>query len=782
MDNVGSSSGGGIHPGAPTIWPKIEQQTSSTDNTSHTNSSNTNTSTSSVATVTSPTTATPTIAANLTSQDIAMQLMNIGITDSKDNRQLATQLLEHGMELSLENFQMLNKAIQNRGNTANSQNAAFAAISKGLAENQVALNALEQHFVGNNNLKAQLKQLATNLALTNDALNSSKGFISQGIISNLSSLLTEFDKKIRQATLENYSSINLNQTKGMVKDLASIRALMSSVNQQLQKQSGPKQKLMQLLQNYQSKINNLSGQSQSSYGLESSFELEPTLNQLQSLKSNLMELAKNFPNASKKNTAIPKNIQNLLAKLDELTVNLTPKVSQGAKNQQAALLYNKLLFFQQQLGDFAPNIGSAAGASTEAQQLQQFLIAIKEQVNKNFVAIESVSSNLDQWIDAQNNSGELSQLRQLLLLSGSALAGSKSSSGVTSNLKALFLDFDRSLYQLMKSVDFNDQQIADLYTKIKLINGEIKETIPQLAEYIGQEQLINLLKQLNKHFESNFSDLSTFRSLLDVYQQEGKTVMPLGVLQSSILAANHALSELGQGLIDENMLTKLNELFSNIGSEVMESILNYSGQVNSAVLINLEDSLNQLQTLVNQLLQQLALATNSTEREQMVNILKMLQSNIEKVMNNYAAQTIFSKLPVHNDPALPNRYCYWMIPNPFTDKDKNIEILIKRDTRKKKAPINPEKTQIIMKIETEQIGNIAIIVEISGKDIWYLFNTEDDDSRRYIAANATILREQMDTLGYTVKNFQSQVKNIEINKILKPIMDLDKMRRVQTEA
>jgi len=123
-----------------------------------------------------------------------------------------------------------------------------------------------------------------------------------------------------------------------------------------------------------------------------------------------------------------------------------------------------------------------------------------------------------------------------------------------------------------------------------------------------------------------------------------------------------------------------------------------------------------------------------------------------------------------------------MIPNPFSDQKRDIEILVKRDPTKKDAPVNPEKTQIILKTDTDTMGEVAVIVRYQEKIIWYLFNTDNEDARKYIAANGAMLRDQMKVLDFNVQGLQSQIKKINISKILSPTLDLDGLRRVIAEA
>ncbi len=242
--------------------------------------------------------------------------------------------------------------------------------------------------------------------------------------------------------------------------------------------------------------------------------------------------------------------------------------------------------------------------------------------------------------------------------------------------------------------------------------------------------------------------------------------------QSTLSEADmaHLQSFLNGGVLSEAEMTALNQIVARGQLPQMAE---------SRLLLQ---DLTAFKSLIAGIRQQIEKTGNPEEKQRLIATLKALESQMSDVIDNVVGQSILSKLSKNYDPKLPDKYFYWMIPNPFSERSKNIEILVKRDPTKKKAPVNPDKTQIILKVETESMGDIAVIVEITGKDVWYLFNTPNEDARRYIAANSAMLRSQMSNLEFQVKGFQSQVKKIEINKILSPTLDLDHMKRVRTEV
>jgi hypothetical protein len=241
-----------------------------------------------------------------------------------------------------------------------------------------------------------------------------------------------------------------------------------------------------------------------------------------------------------------------------------------------------------------------------------------------------------------------------------------------------------------------------------------------------------------------------------------------GLLSSADLSILQEM--LGTGQLNDAQLFALQQLLMQLQNKPIEMPISWAQDFNA------------MQAFIKGIYKQLSNQKLDDNGRMLLESLKALEKSLAESVSNMTAQGILSKMSKYNDPALPDRYYYWMIPNPFSEKKRDIEILVKRDTNKDGAPINPNRTQIILKTETDTMGDVAVIVEISGKDVWYLFNTDNDDARKYIAANSAMLREQMKVLDFNVQGFQTQIKKVNINKILSPTLDLDRLRRVSAEA
>ncbi|NBV41247.1 hypothetical protein EBR96_00535, partial [bacterium] len=76
----------------------------------------------------------------------------------------------------------------------------------------------------------------------------------------------------------------------------------------------------------------------------------------------------------------------------------------------------------------------------------------------------------------------------------------------------------------------------------------------------------------------------------------------------------------------------------------------------------------------------------------------ILQEKISGFLESMTSQAIMSE---HAGSMVGNdRFGYWQFPNPWMNKQSVIELLIRKDPLKKKAEINPQKTRIVLKLET----------------------------------------------------------------------------------
>lgn len=695
MDSVNAGSGGGIHPGAPIIWPTIKPTTtteSTTESQSQSQSSSSASSSSASASAASSSSSSASASSasaalsqaasasaaaassanmsrSLSTQDISTQLMSINMADTPENQALASKMLEYGLELSPENFTQLFQSLQSKTSNQTSQTAAFTALAKGVADNPAAMGALEQVFSGQNDLSDQLHQLQQGMAQTQAALKG-QGSINPALANRLSSLLSEFDSRIKK--MQNQESTPRTAMPSKT-EMAMLQNVMNSKAQQL---SPGQQSVLSQVMNKQP----MASGSDISH-LQSLLTNGSLSKEEQSMLSQFLGASPLKAAPSKADMAMLQNIMNT-------------KSQQFPAEQRLAL---------GQLMDDHPNM-----SAQDAMHLQSLLsggaLSKDEKSMLSQLVARGQASQMDQ-------SSQRTQDVKMLKSLGSSIQQQIEKTGDPSQKKILM----STMAALQNVIDIKSQQMSP-----------------------GQQTVAG--QPMNKQSMMSEAEMAQLQSLLsgNVLSEEEKNVL--------------------SQLVSRGQVPRIEE-----GRQLLQD-------------------LNALKSLIEGVRQQISKSGSPEEKHELMQTLKELEAQMGEVIENVAGQSILSKLSKYDDPKLPDKYYYWMIPNPFSEKSKNIEILIKRDPTKKDAPVNPDKTQIIMKVETETFGDIAVIVEITGKDVWYLFNTPNEDARHYIAANAAMLRQQTSNLDFQVKGFQAQVKKIEINKILSPTLDLDHMKRIRTEA
>ncbi len=232
-------------------------------------------------------------------------------------------------------------------------------------------------------------------------------------------------------------------------------------------------------------------------------------------------------------------------------------------------------------------------------------------------------------------------------------------------------------------------------------------------------------------------------------------------------------------------------LFSNL-SEILDGLdrnLKKQSQINqeTALLIALQNKGATVKEfhLFTGLLAGLAdqIAQSSPELEANYrNQLNQLKESIGKFIESNLSQAIISKENTLHNIGF-DEFSYWQIPNPLSENKKPIELLIKRDkNRNKDQKFDPEKTKIVLKCETEDIGELSIIVEITGKKVWYLFFTENLNTKMHIRQTTKDLQTRLAALDYELINVQTMPKKLNIKRLLLPTVNLDKLSRISTQV
>ena len=87
-----------------------------------------------------------------------------------------------------------------------------------------------------------------------------------------------------------------------------------------------------------------------------------------------------------------------------------------------------------------------------------------------------------------------------------------------------------------------------------------------------------------------------------------------------------------------------------------------------------------------------------------------------------------------------------------------------------------------MRLETEDIGELGIVVEIVDKKVWYVFHTPSGETRHLIGELTPWLRDRMLAQNFTLVGVQTVPKRLDVKRMLLPTVNLNTISRVQTEV
>ncbi|MDD4179690.1 MAG: hypothetical protein PHH14_06575, partial [Candidatus Margulisbacteria bacterium] len=226
----------------------------------------------------------------------------------------------------------------------------------------------------------------------------------------------------------------------------------------------------------------------------------------------------------------------------------------------------------------------------------------------------------------------------------------------------------------------------------------------------------------------------------------------LAALQQGIGNLTSAMA-MGKALMDPALLSQLTALLSQF-DETFQTI---SGDSSSKVFNQL-NTLNDVRALkaLLQGLQQKAPASGGAEAQALSAALLEFQGKLEGMMQNLVAQAILSQ-----SGRSEVNYHYQQIPNAMTDPPKNFEIVITRDGEGKQATVDPHNTQIVMSMETENMGKMVVSMIVKDNKIYviFVFNEKDygDQGRSMIAKEYGEFQQKLADKNFLITGYQVKV-------------------------
>jgi len=171
---------------------------------------------------------------------------------------------------------------------------------------------------------------------------------------------------------------------------------------------------------------------------------------------------------------------------------------------------------------------------------------------------------------------------------------------------------------------------------------------------------------------------------------------------------------------------------------------------------------------------------NSERAKALKEALSNLREGLKDTLKTLCSQTILSTYDASRSLGQES-YAYFQVPNPFKLTPGNIDILIKKDPYEPNS-INPFKTKFVLRFETDDMGELVIVIDLQDQKVWYEFQTNEGETRQMIAELTGDLKERMEGLNYQIQGIKTTLKKTDIKKLLLPILNLDKVTRITADA
>lgn len=241
-----------------------------------------------------------------------------------------------------------------------------------------------------------------------------------------------------------------------------------------------------------------------------------------------------------------------------------------------------------------------------------------------------------------------------------------------------------------------------------------------------------------------------------------------------------AALSMGKGILNEQMLAQLVAVLAQF-SEEMDNVpgkYKFSGK-GSMGRAELSSNLRALKAILDGLPGKENLP-DSAEGQIMESNINATSNRLEQMIQSVISQAMLSKQSAKSD----MNYSYYQIPNALVKPPTTVDLIIKRSGKEGGKKIDPQDTQIIMSLETLNLGRIAVKMVIKGKNVEFLFNTQNDEVKSLVAGNSKDLASSVTGKDFTVPKIQVNVNPsmCAIKPFLIPFLGIEDLMKIDVSA
>jgi hypothetical protein len=241
---------------------------------------------------------------------------------------------------------------------------------------------------------------------------------------------------------------------------------------------------------------------------------------------------------------------------------------------------------------------------------------------------------------------------------------------------------------------------------------------------------------------------------------------------------------MGKGLLDSSLIAQMTSMLAAFDSTLEDMTSNFATKGKT---FNRSEAVNDLRALkaLLQGVQNKTTTSGGAQAQALSSALMESQSKLDGLMQNILAQAILSQ-----SGRSEVNYHYQQIPNAMTNPPKDFEIVIKREGEGKEARINPRNTQVVMSMETENMGKMVVSMIVKDNKVYviFVFNEKDygDQGRSLIAKDFGGFQQKLADKNFLITGYQVKIDPAmaNIKPYLIPMLPRleDLLRRIDLEA
>jgi len=231
-------------------------------------------------------------------------------------------------------------------------------------------------------------------------------------------------------------------------------------------------------------------------------------------------------------------------------------------------------------------------------------------------------------------------------------------------------------------------------------------------------------------------------------------------MASQFMAMQQAMGNLtsalamGKGLMDANLVSQLAALlsqFDETARSLPQKLSGNKGATHQEFLNNVRAMKALLQGVQNK-----APTANTAQAQALSSALTEFQGKLGNILDNMVAQGVLSQ---KGRPEV--NYLYQQIPNAMTDPPKNLEIVVKREGEGKNSNVDPRNTQVVMSMETNNMGKMVVSMIVKDGKVYVIFvfaqKEYGDEGRPLIAKEFGDLQQKLSERNYMITGYQVKV-------------------------